>query len=395
MTVPDTLGVDYERLARHVDLEGSDAYVHVGDGTDDLLRYLTRVDPEDNLAAFVQTSGRTTVCLRPRFVAEAERQFPGDEIVKNDTDVPLVETVTEVVGSGRDVIIPETTPVGVARELSSNVDVTVVDEPDTVWCVKSADERRVAAHMAAGVQRGMARAETVLAAAKVGDGDVRWRGEVLTTETLRREINKELADLGLMDVGNVIIGAGPSCAELHFTGDDVVRPGETVLIDLSPRGPFGYYGDISRTFVPGTPGDWEREAYRIVREALDAAFDTLSEGTGVAAAALYERIAEVIEGYGYDVGLHESEDDDVGLYHGTGHGIGVRIHERPFQSCGSEATLQAGNVMTVEPGLYDPDRGGVRLEDVVIVEKDGYRNLMEYPYDISPTRRDQPPRFSS
>lgn len=391
MSLPSTLDVDYGRLESIVDLDAGEAYVHVGDGTDDLLRYLARIDSEDNLAAFVMAGGETTICVRPRFVAEANRKFPGDHIVANDTDVPIVETIMDVLGSTERVLVPETVPVGVTRDLSSEISLEVIDEPDTVWCVKDAAEQRVAAHLAEGVQRGMARAESVLAEADVGDEAVHWNGEALTTERLRREIKKALADVGLTDMGNVIVGAGPSCAELHFTGDDVVRPGETVLVDLGPRGPFGYYGDISRTFVPGTPGDWEVEAYEIVREALEAAFDTVSAGSGVASSRLYENIAAVIENHGYEIGLHESEDDAVGLYHGTGHGIGVRIHEKPFQSRDSEKTLEAGNVITIEPGLYDPERGGVRLEDVVVIEDDGYRNLMGYPYELSPTRRSETP----
>ena len=387
MTVPATLDSDYGRLADAVQLAEVDAYVHVGDGTDDLVQYLTRIDPEDNLAAFVLTEAGATAVIRPRYRPEAERKFPGGTIVETESGKPLAETVTELFEAEPSVRVPDTTPVGVVRGLESNASVEVIPEPDTVWCRKSEDEQAVAAHMADGVQRGIARAETVLADATVDGDAVVWDGDELTTERLRREISKELADFGLRSMGNVVIGAGESCAELHFTGDEPIRPDETVLIDLGPRGPFGYYGDISRTFVPGEVGDWEQEAFEVVREALDAAFDALEAGAGLGADELYVAMADVIESHGYETGLHESRDDAVGLYHGTGHGIGVRIHEKPFQSRDADATREAGNVITIEPGLYDPDRGGVRLEDVVVVEEDGYRNLMDYPYGLTPTVR--------
>jgi Xaa-Pro aminopeptidase len=387
MTVPTTIDTEYGRLADAVQLAEVEAYVHVGDGTDDLLQYLTRIDPEDNLTAFVLTADETAVCIRPRYRSEAERKFPGDTIHETEAGRPLVDTVAELLETGATVRIPDTTSVGVARRLESHASVEVVPEPDTIWCQKSEAEQRIAAHMAEGVQRGIARAETVLAEATVIDETVDWGGAALTTERLRREISTELSDLGLRDMGNVVIGAGESCAELHFTGDEPIRPDETVLIDLGPRGPFGYYGDISRTFVPGEAGDWEQEAFEVVKEALDAAFDALSAGTGLGADDLYLAMADVIESAGYETGLHESKDDAVGLSHGTGHGIGVRIHEKPFQSRDADAVLEAGNVITIEPGLYDPSRGGVRLEDVVVVEEDGYRNLMDYPYGLTPTAR--------
>ncbi|MBP1986836.1 M24 family metallopeptidase [Halolamina salifodinae] len=388
MTVPQTLDTDYIRLADAVRSADADAYVHIGDGTDDLLRYLTRVDTEDNLAAFVLTADGATVCLRPRYRPEAERKFPGDSILETDAERGIVEAVSDIIETDGVVRIPHTTSVGIARDLESLTSVDVVSEPDTIWCEKSDAEQRIAAHMADGVQRGIARAETVLAEAVVAADEVRWEGDALTTERLRREVKKELVSLGLRDMGNVVIGAGESCAELHFTGDAPIRPDETVLIDLGPRGPFGYFGDISRTFVPGEIRDWEQEAFEVVREALDSAFDVLSAGAGVGADELYLSMAEVIESYGYETGLHESRDDAVGLYHGTGHGIGVRIHEKPFQSRDADAELRAGNVITIEPGLYDPDRGGVRLEDVIVVEEDGYQNLMEYPYGLTPVERE-------
>ena len=224
MTVPATLDSDYGRLADAVQLAEVDAYVHVGDGTDDLVQYLTRIDPEDNLAAFVLTEAGATAVIRPRYRPEAERKFPGGTIVETESGKPLAETVTELFEAEPSVRVPDTTPVGVVRGLESNASVEVIPEPDTVWCRKSEDEQAVAAHMADGVQRGIARAETVLADATVDGDAVVWDGDELTTERLRREISKELADFGLRSMGNVVIGAGESCAELHFTGDEPIRP---------------------------------------------------------------------------------------------------------------------------------------------------------------------------
>lgn len=393
MNVSEPLETNYGELANIVDLHEVDAYVHVGEGTDDVMRYLTRVDGEDKYYAFAHTGETTAVFVQQRYLSEAYGAFPGDEIVETAPEQSVVEAVAEFLGEDPTVRVPETVPVGIVRDLESVAAVEVVDEPDTVWCVKNEDEIQILADIAKGVQYGIARAETVLARAEINGNRLLWEGRELTTERLRREVQKALADYGLSDFGNIIVGAGPSCADLHFTGLDTVRPHETVLLDLSPRGPAGYYGDISRTFVPGEPDEWALEAYDIVEEALRAAFDTLERGAGVTAGELYGSMADVIESHGYETGVDETADDAVGLSHGTGHGIGVRIHEKPFQWADSDVTLEAGNVFTVEPGLYDPSRGGVRLEDVVVLKEDGFENFMDYPTRITPVERGSPPEF--
>ena len=106
-------------------------------------------------------------------------------------------------------------------------------------------------------------------------------------------------------------------------------------------------------------------------------------------------MGDIIESYGYEIGPHEIWDDAIGLYHGTGHGIGVRIHEKPFQTADLDIRFQAGNVLTVEPGIYDPSTGGVRFEDVAVITEDGYENLMTYPRNMPPTEHAPPPEFLS
>lgn len=394
MLTPESLATNTADLERAAGIDaGIDYYVHIGEGTDNLLRYLTRVNGEDKLYAYIHSSDRSVICIPPRYINDATAAFPGDEIREIDSSHSVVDEVHTIVGDGASLAVPETTAVGIVRELESFASVEIVDEPDTLWCVKSDAEQQLLAEIANGVQHGIARAETVLAQATVEGNEVRWEGEELTTERLRRQIQQALATQGLSDFGNVIIGAGPSCADLHYTGNEPINPHETVLIDLGPRGPFGYYGDITRTFVAGEPTAWVEETYSIVDDALEAAFDVLEQGAGTRVSTLYGAMADVIESHGYETGLHETRDDAIGLYHGTGHGIGVRIHEKPFQTADSEVALQAGNVITVEPGIYDPETGGVRLEDVVAITDDGFQNFMNYPRKLIPVTRTSPPAF--
>jgi len=393
MPAQDVLATNTEALEASIDPGSDEYYVHVGEGTDDVLRYLTRVDGEDKLYAYVHSTDQSVVCVGARYVNQAEANFPGDTVREIEPENSITDEVRELVGADASIKVPETTRVGVVSELQTFADVSVVDEPDTIWCVKSDDEQAILAEIAQGVQHGMARAETVLAQSAVEGDSVVWDGGQLTTERLRRQIQKALADYGLSDEGNIIVGAGPTCADLHFTGNDTVEPGDTVLIDLGPRGRHGYYGDISRTFVVGEASDWVHETYDIVDEALEAGFDVLEKGAGTPVSELYGAMGDVIQSHGYEIDLHETRDDSIGLYHGTGHGIGVRIHEKPFQMADSDVRPQAGNVLTVEPGIYDPSTGGVRLEDVVVITDDGFENFMTYPRNVQPTERVSPPEF--
>lgn len=240
--------------------------------------------------------------------------------------------------------------------------------------------------------RAMARAETVLAEsepvrdpealAAVGvDAPVLVRNDApLSTERLRRQVNATLASYGVRDAGNTVVGAGPTAADLHYTGVDLVRPGETVLLDVSPRGPHGYYGDLTRTFVVDGDGGWERRAYVAVEAAREAALAGIEPG--VTAATVHREAAAELAAYGFEPNADEGE---VGFTHGTGHGVGVSLHEAP--SLSGDVELRAGHVVTVEPGVYDPATGGVRLEDLVAVTEDGFEILATYPLRMTPERR--------
>ncbi len=381
----------FERLADATAATGADAFVHVGDRFDDDLRYLTRFAGPDRDYAFVSVDGRATLCAPRLFAEQAKREFPGAVVPAGESSASsaagrALEVLGERLPSPLEdayVLALPSMPAGATRAIAAAVDEVALEPIDLGRARKTTAERDRHAFVQRAAQRGMARAEAVLAAATAVTAEndwcdeLRWRGDPLTTERLRREVNAVLARFGVRDAGNTVIGAGATCADLHFIGEDRIGPGETVLLDLSPRGPRGYYADLTRTFVVGEVGEWERRTYDAVAEAQDAAFDVLRGGAGTRAADVHEAATGTLAEYGF-----ESGDVDVGMYHGTGHGVGVSLHEAP--SLSSEGPLEAGHVVTVEPGVYDPDRGGVRLEDFVVVTDDGYENLTAYPCEIEP-----------
>jgi Xaa-Pro aminopeptidase len=155
-----------------------------------------------------------------------------------------------------------------------------------------------------------------------------------------------------------IVAGGANGARPHSRpGDRVVEPGETVVIDAGARVD-GYCADCTRTFATGPPPDRLQEAYSVCLEGQQAGLEGIRAGTsGVDADAGARQVIESA-GFGEEFG------------HGLGHGVGIDVHEAPRLSRESEDTLAAGNVVTVEPGIYLPGLGGIRIEDLVIVTDD-------------------------
>jgi Xaa-Pro aminopeptidase len=175
-----------------------------------------------------------------------------------------------------------------------------------------------------------------------------------------REVGRELEAL-MLDHGadaisfETIVAAGPNSAIPHHRPTDaVLAEGDFVKIDFGAL-VAGYHSDMTRTFVLGKAADWQLEIYQLVAEAQRAGREALRPGAGLRDVDAAARQLIVDAGYGEQFG------------HGLGHGVGLQIHEAPGIGATSAGTLLAGSVVTVEPGVYLPGRGGVRIEDTLVV----------------------------
>ena len=168
---------------------------------------------------------------------------------------------------------------------------------------------------------------------------------------------------------DTIVSCGEDTAIPHMTGTGPLRADEPIIIDLFPvHEKSGYYADMTRTFVKGEPSPEILEMYTALREAKQLAISRVK--SGVSGADLYQLVVDFFKERGYD-------SDTRGFVHNLGHGVGLQMHELPTVGP-SGKPLETGNVITIEPGLYYPDIGGVRLEDIGAVTKKGFDNFTSF-----------------
>ena len=213
---------------------------------------------------------------------------------------------------------------------------------------------------------GMARAVEVLEAAEIGKKNtLRWGGSALTSERLRSEIDTAVLRAGGAP-GDTIVAGGEQACDPHERGSGPLRAGELIILDIFPRdAQSGYFGDMTRTVVKGQATDAQRKLYSTVQAGQKMALDGLRAGAdGI---KLHEQVKQFFKNEGFPT---EKRDGRwVGFFHGTGHGLGLELHENPRYN--KTKKFQPGQVFTVEPGLYYPGLGGVRIEDVAAVSAEG------------------------
>jgi Xaa-Pro aminopeptidase len=244
--------------------------------------------------------------------------------------------------------------------------------------LKTAEEvRRItdAEHLAeAGMKAGI----DVIGMSRIGrDGFLRWRGRKLTSEHVQGVINATIAGLGGVSP-MCIVACGNQACDPHETGHGPLRAHWPIIVDIFPRDTkTGYWGDITRTVVRGRARDAVKKMYATVEAAQRLALGKLR--AGVDGQDVHNAVVALFKREGFETGRKGGRMR--GFFHGTGHGVGLEIHELP-RVAAVPATLRAGHVVTIEPGLYYWGVGGVRLEDVALVTKTGMRNLTTFPKQL-------------
>lgn len=220
---------------------------------------------------------------------------------------------------------------------------------------------------------GMFRGFEVLREAKIRkDRKLIWGGLVLTSERLRGEIDAAIIREGGLPAHTIVAGGEQGC-DPHERGQGPLRANELLILDIFPRdATSGYFGDLTRTVVKGKASVAQQKLWATVQAGKRWVMRQVKPG--VSGKKLHEALVKRFADQGYPT--QKQKGRWTGFFHGTGHGLGLEIHEAPRFG---EATFEPGHVVTVEPGLYYPGIGGVRIEDVIVVTKTGFRNLTRVP----------------
>ncbi|HYW25820.1 MAG TPA: Xaa-Pro peptidase family protein [Terriglobales bacterium] len=223
-----------------------------------------------------------------------------------------------------------------------------------------------------------------LAAAEAQRDGLLWLdGSPLTSERLMARAQAALNEIGYT-ASEMIVAGSPECALPHFRGAGPIRANAPVIIDIFPMGmSTHYHGDLTRTVVAGQPSDLVQRMHDTCVEALDAAVELLREGANGRDVhhAVCRRLLD--RGFGSATKGFEGDPSAPRMTHSTGHGVGLDVHEAP-QLRDLDYPLLAGDVVTVEPGLYQTGLGGVRVEDTGMVAADGFQNFTTLPRSLDP-----------
>ncbi len=393
--------IDLSPLTAFLETAGHDGYFIDDDASDSDQRYVSQFSAPDAYQTLVTPDGSVHLLVSGLEYGRAVKEAGADTVTKT-ADYDSQELVAE---HGRfeggirlraaflsdhgveSLAVPKNFPTGVADGLrEQGLEVTVEREGivGDIRAVKHDEEIEHLAATQAANQEAMAVAESLIAAADIAnDGTLEYDGQPLTSERVTQAIEVTLLRAGC-SLDETIVACGEHGADPHDRGSGPLEANELIVIDIFPRDKeTKYFGDMTRTFCRGEPTAEMVRRYEVTEEAFEAALEaTVAGATGK---AVHDAACDVIEDAGYAT-LRSDPTTDTGFIHSTGHGVGLDIHEGPSLSpVGGD--LEPGHVVTVEPGIYDPAVGGVRIEDMVVVTEDGYENLTDYPISLEPQVR--------
>ncbi len=273
--------------------------------------------------------------------------------------------------------VPESFPLQMARLIGEHSPETVLN-PSEVFperLIKTPREIRYLQEALRMTEIGLQVAVRTLKQSKINRKKIlTFQGKPLTSEKLRAVIHTAICQEGGL-ASNTIVAGGNQACDPHNRGSGILMAHQAIILDIFPRSEItGFFGDMTRTVVRGKASDGVKKQYAAVQEAQQHAINITKDG--VSGLDVHEAVEGVFRKH--DFPTKRINGQMSGFYHGTGHGLGLEIHEWPRMGKTSTDTLKSGNVMTVEPGLYYYDVGGVRLEDVIVVRSGKARVLTSF-----------------
>src|SRR6266480_4774863 len=332
--------------------------------TDPDMLYATKFWAPDPFI-FLQRNGKRTLVLSDLEIDRGRKQADADEFVM------FSELEREVQGNSKKTPPYEKVLAHFLRKRGVRSAVVPANFP-----LRYAEEIDMMRRALRITEAGLGRAMEVLKASKPASRKrLRWNGKTLTSERLRAEIDSTVLRAGGVPTGTIVAGGDQAC-DPHERGHGPLYADSLIILDVFPRdAKTGYFGDMTRTVLRGRASEAQRKLWETVKAGQALALKRIK--AGVDGMTIHKAIQEFFAKRGFPTEIRKCRR--VGFFHGTGHGLGLEIHEHPRLQ---KVTLKDRQVLTVEPGLYYPGLGGVRLEDVVLVTKTGCKILSRFPKQL-------------
>jgi len=352
------------------------------------LYYATRFLAPDPFV-YLQVDGRSLILASDLEIDRARREARVDEVwplrryeerarARGAATPGMVEAAAEALRElgVASLVVPATFPLAHADVLRAR-GWAVQARPDPFFAARARKTPEEVAHITETQRRteaALGEAIQMIREAEVRDGVLYRGGAPLTSEALRATLARCLLELDCL-ARHSIVACGIDGCDPHHHGAGPLRANESIIIDVFPQSlSTRYHADITRTVVVGRGSDALKRMYEAVLRGQERALGLIRAGAD--GTAIHAEVEKVFEAAGFTTG--EVDGRQQGFFHGTGHGLGLEIHEPP-RIAKRGATLEEGHVVTVEPGLYYPAWGAVRIEDVVVVAEGGCQNLTQFP----------------
>jgi Xaa-Pro aminopeptidase len=370
-------------LSNAVKKSGADAYVLYASSRDADMRYLTHFTTSDPFVFFKKPGDPGVIIISQMELGRASREASAavmtrtqaglPDILKKEKD-PYRATAMMIAGQvGKKILVPPNFPIALANSLNKYC--TILVDSGTVQSMrakKSRDEILLMKNVQKVTEKAMERAISLIRSASVKKGILYLDKTPLTAEFVKFSMHSLLLQHGCNAV-DTIVSCGEDTSIPHITGSGPLKSDEPIVIDLFPVNEIsGYYADMTRTVVRGEPSPEILEMYNTLREAKHLGISLVRKGAS--GADIHQEVVDFFKDHGY-------ESTTRGFVHNLGHGVGLQVHELPTVGPAGKALL-SGNVITIEPGLYYPGIGGVRLEDIGVVTTKGFENFTEFPEDL-------------
>jgi len=349
------------------------------------LTYATGLFVPDDFAWFQTGSGKTFALLGPLEIDRARRTGRADQCLDLSEEEkrmgpgkhPYPKTLANVLRRHgiRSIEIPCTFPIGLAHSLTqAGLRLQSVPEPFFPKRLqKSTSEIRHITQAIRAAEAGLSRAIEILRNSRIRKKNLLlWGGSSLTSERLRTEMEIACLRHGSLARDTIVAGS-PQCCDPHERGRGPLYAHQSIILDIFPRNSStGYFGDITRTVVKGQAS----EALRHLRATVNKGQQRVLSQTRASANGqkIQDELRNWFRDQGYPTEIQKGRWN--GFFHGVGHGLGLEIHEAPRFAI---SRLPLNSVLTVEPGLYVPGVGGVRIEDVIVVHRQGFKQLTRFP----------------